>query len=77
MPAEHIGTNKFNIKLKWLRTRLQEMSLDGPNKSLMQYARCYIMYLLDGILLPDKANNTVHVRFLSLLDNFGAISGYS
>ncbi|RYR58877.1 hypothetical protein Ahy_A05g024739 [Arachis hypogaea] len=37
---------KFNIKLKWLRTRLQQMSFDLEDNGLMQYARCYILYLL-------------------------------
>ncbi|MED6211775.1 hypothetical protein PIB30_076789 [Stylosanthes scabra] len=60
VPSGHVGTTKFNIKLKWLRSRLQEMPLDISEHTLMQYARCYIMYLLGGVLFPDKANNAVH-----------------
>ncbi|RYR38012.1 hypothetical protein Ahy_A09g042947 [Arachis hypogaea] len=41
------------------------------------YAHCYILYLLGGILLLDKANNTVHIRYLPLLANYDAISTYS
>ncbi|XP_057734566.1 protein MAIN-LIKE 1-like [Arachis stenosperma] len=73
----HVGTTKFNIKLKWLRSRLQQMPLDSPKDAIIQYARCYILYLLGGILLPDKANNTVHIRYLPLLANYNAISTYS
>ncbi|MED6198347.1 hypothetical protein PIB30_065466 [Stylosanthes scabra] len=39
---------------------LQEMPLDASDYMLMQYAWCYILYLLGGVLFPDKANNTVH-----------------
>ncbi|RYR07496.1 hypothetical protein Ahy_B05g074856 [Arachis hypogaea] len=77
VPAGHVGTTKFNIKLKWLRTRLQQMPLDLEDNGLMQYAWCYILYLLGGVLLPDKANNTVHVRYLSLLADYDAICTYS
>ncbi|QHO17393.1 Serine/threonine protein phosphatase 7 long form isogeny [Arachis hypogaea] len=77
VPAGHVGTTKFNIKLRWLRNRLQQMPLDLEDNSLIQYARCYILYLLGGVLLPDKANNTVHVRYLPLLADYDAIRTYS
>ncbi|RYR27728.1 hypothetical protein Ahy_B01g051766 [Arachis hypogaea] len=75
--VRHVGTTKYNIKLKWLKSRLQQMPLDSPEEALVRYARCYIMYLLGGVLLPDKANNTIHVRYLPLLANYDAISTYS
>ncbi|XP_020972853.1 protein MAIN-LIKE 1-like [Arachis ipaensis] len=53
------------------------MPLDSPEDVVVRYARCYIMYLLGGVLLPDKANNTVHVRYLPLLANYDTISTYS
>ncbi|RYR01971.1 hypothetical protein Ahy_B06g080834 [Arachis hypogaea] len=71
------GTTKYNIRLKWIRSRLQQMPLDAVDDVMIQYACCYILYLLDGVLLPDKANNTVHVRYLPLLANFDAIGTYS
>ncbi|KAL4343139.1 hypothetical protein AHAS_Ahas11G0048500 [Arachis hypogaea] len=77
VPAGHVGTTKYNIKLKWIRTRLQQMPLDLDDNGLMQYARCYILYLLGGVLLSDKANNTVHVRYLPLLADYDAIGTYS
>ncbi|QHO59125.1 uncharacterized protein DS421_3g96500 [Arachis hypogaea] len=52
----------------------QELLGDVP---VGHYACCYILYLLGGMLLPDKANNTVHVQYLSLLVDFDAISTYS
>ncbi|MED6178966.1 hypothetical protein PIB30_112524, partial [Stylosanthes scabra] len=57
VPNGYVGTTKYNIKLRWLRTRLQEMPLDAASDVLVQYARCYILYLLGGVLMPDKANN--------------------
>ncbi|QHO55752.1 Serine/threonine protein phosphatase 7 long form isogeny [Arachis hypogaea] len=77
VPDGHVGTTKYNIKLKWLRSRLQQMPFDSPEEALVRYARYYIMYLLGGVLLPDKANNTVHVRYLPLQANYEAISTYS
>ncbi|RYR34808.1 hypothetical protein Ahy_A10g049846 [Arachis hypogaea] len=61
----------------WVRSRLQQMPLDAVDDVMIQYARCYIMYLLGVVLLPDKANNIVHVRYLPLLADFDAISSYS
>ncbi|XP_057744939.1 protein MAIN-LIKE 2-like [Arachis stenosperma] len=72
----HVGTTKFNIKLKWLRNRFQQMLLDLQDNALIQYAHCYILYLLGGVLLSDKVNNTVHVRYLPLLADYDAISTY-
>ncbi|RYR42683.1 hypothetical protein Ahy_A08g039137 [Arachis hypogaea] len=48
VPTGHVGTTKYNIKLKWIKTRLQQMPLDVPDDVLIQYARCYILYLLEG-----------------------------
>ncbi|XP_072083555.1 protein MAIN-LIKE 1-like [Arachis hypogaea] len=53
------------------------MPLDLEDNGLMQYARCYILYLLRGVLLPNKANNMVHVRYLPLLADYDAICTYS
>ncbi|RYR33863.1 hypothetical protein Ahy_A10g048519 [Arachis hypogaea] len=53
------------------------MPLDAADDAMIQYARCYILYLLGGMLLPDKANNTVHVCYLPLLADFDVISTYS
>ncbi|MED6206687.1 hypothetical protein PIB30_029162 [Stylosanthes scabra] len=64
VPNGPVRTTKYNIKLKWLRTRLQEMPLDELDHALVQYACRYIMYIIGGVLMLDKANNTVHVRFL-------------
>ncbi|RYQ93207.1 hypothetical protein Ahy_B09g099483 [Arachis hypogaea] len=58
-------------------SRLQQMPLDSLEDVVVRYARCYIMYLLGGFLLPDKVNNTVHMRYLPLLANYDAISTYS
>ncbi|RYR28414.1 hypothetical protein Ahy_B01g052531 [Arachis hypogaea] len=68
--AGHIGITKFNIKLKWLRARLQHMPFDLPDNALIQYARCYILYLLGGVLLSNKANNTVHAPNVTTLYSF-------
>ncbi|KAL4306378.1 hypothetical protein AHAS_Ahas16G0172300 [Arachis hypogaea] len=38
--------------------------------TLRQYARSYIMLMIGGYLLTNKSNNTVHLRWLPLLDDF-------
>ncbi|RYR12243.1 hypothetical protein Ahy_B04g069770 [Arachis hypogaea] len=38
--------------------------------TLQQYVRCYIMLMIGVYLLTDKSNNTVHLRWLPLLDDF-------
>ncbi|RYR73418.1 hypothetical protein Ahy_A02g007760 [Arachis hypogaea] len=38
--------------------------------TLRQYVRCYIMLMIGGYLLTDKLKNTVHLRWLPLLDDF-------
>ncbi|RYR61377.1 hypothetical protein Ahy_A04g018547 [Arachis hypogaea] len=66
VPDGHVRTTKYNIKLKWLRSRLQQMPLDSPEDVVVRWR-----------LLPDKVNNTVHVCYLPLLANYDAISTYS
>ncbi|XP_057732866.1 protein MAIN-LIKE 2-like isoform X2 [Arachis stenosperma] len=34
----HVGTTKYNIKLKWLRSRLQQMPFDSPEEALVRWA---------------------------------------
>ncbi|RYR16538.1 hypothetical protein Ahy_B04g073583 [Arachis hypogaea] len=57
--------------MTWLRERVRQMPSDTTNPdTLQQYARCYIMLMIEGYLLTDKSNNTVHLRWLPLLDDF-------
>ncbi|QHO59374.1 uncharacterized protein DS421_3g98570 [Arachis hypogaea] len=36
VPDGHVGITKYNIKLKWLRSRLQQMPLDSPEEALVR-----------------------------------------
>ncbi|RYR54674.1 hypothetical protein Ahy_A06g029980 [Arachis hypogaea] len=67
VPPGHVGTTKYNIRLKWIRSRLQQMLLDAADDVMIQYARCYILYLLGSVLLPDKANTqSMYATYLCL-----------
>ncbi|RYR40415.1 hypothetical protein Ahy_A09g046164 [Arachis hypogaea] len=60
----------FTLKLVWLRDRVCQMPLTDDPETLRQYARCYIMLLIEGYLMTDKFNNLVHLRWLPLLRDF-------
>ncbi|QHO48545.1 uncharacterized protein DS421_1g06340 [Arachis hypogaea] len=37
VPDGHVGTTKYNIKLKWLKSRLQQLPLDSPKGAVVHY----------------------------------------
>ncbi|RYQ93003.1 hypothetical protein Ahy_B09g099260 [Arachis hypogaea] len=67
----------FSIKIPWLRDRVWHMPAAADPATLRQCTRCYIMLLIGSYLMTDKSNTQVHIRWLSLLDNFGRCSGLS
>ncbi|KAI5658967.1 hypothetical protein M9H77_27760 [Catharanthus roseus] len=48
-----------------------------PDDDLILHARRFIFLLIGGHMLPDFSGNLVHVRYLSLLEDFDAIRTYS
>ncbi|RYR21498.1 hypothetical protein Ahy_B03g066807 [Arachis hypogaea] len=52
--AGHIGTTKFNIRLKWLRTRLQQMPLDLEDNGLMHWSSAVLSWLYRAICLATN-----------------------
>ncbi|KAL4343227.1 uncharacterized protein DS421_11g323600 [Arachis hypogaea] len=51
----------YCIKLTWLKTWLRNMPHDASPEVLSQYARCYILRLIGGLLITDKSSSTVHI----------------
>ncbi|RYR02950.1 hypothetical protein Ahy_B06g081776 [Arachis hypogaea] len=52
----------FSLKLVWLRDCVCQMPLTDDPETLRQYAKYYIMLLIEGYLMTEKSNNLVHLR---------------
>ncbi|XP_072073033.1 serine/threonine-protein phosphatase 7 long form homolog [Arachis hypogaea] len=78
--AAHQATQRkesFTLKLVWLRNRVRQMPQTDDPETLRQYAKCYIMLLIEGYLMTDKSNNLVHLRWLPLLRDFAECKAFS
>ncbi|RYR41620.1 hypothetical protein Ahy_A08g038027 [Arachis hypogaea] len=62
--------DSFTLKLVWLRNCVCQMPLTDDPETFRQYARYYIMLLIEGYLMTDKSNNLVHLCWLPLLREF-------
>lgn len=60
----------YTIKLTKLRSTFKRKARDDtPDDVLDRYVRAYILYIIGGVLLPDKSGNQVHLCYVaSLLD---------
>nr|KYP56584.1 Serine/threonine protein phosphatase 7 long form isogeny [Cajanus cajan] len=65
------------IKLKWLRENMLELAEEPSQEELHAYCKAYILSLIGGVLMPDKADNKVHLMYLSLLINLRKTRRYS
>jgi hypothetical protein len=74
------GINKehgYAIRTKYLQDHLGEMPDNPTGEELMQYLRCYILYLLGRFILPDRSGDRVHLKYLALLEDIPTIRSYS
>ncbi|RYR47071.1 hypothetical protein Ahy_A07g032987 [Arachis hypogaea] len=68
----------FSLKLTWLWERVRQMPPDTTDPdTLRQCARSYIMLMIGGYLLTDNSNNTVHLWWFPLLDDFERCCSFS
>ncbi|MBA0756178.1 hypothetical protein Gogos_019848 [Gossypium gossypioides] len=58
------------ISMNWLKDNFNELLEDRTDEVIQQYARAYIMRLIRGILMPDRFQSLVHVRWLLHLVDF-------
>ncbi|MBA0723216.1 hypothetical protein Golax_003818 [Gossypium laxum] len=61
------------ISMNWLKDNFNELPKDPKDligEVIQQYARAYIMRLIKGILMPDKSQILVHVRWLLHIVDF-------
>ena len=66
------------LKLTWLLSILRAPLPKEPTiHQLQRRCRAYIMYMIGGVLIPDKSGNRVHLMYLNLLCDFNNIKKYS
>ena len=55
------------LKLTWLLSILRAPLPEEPTIHQLQCkCRAYIMYMIRGVLIPDKSRNRVHLMYLNL-----------
>ncbi|KAI8021447.1 hypothetical protein LOK49_LG03G00523, partial [Camellia lanceoleosa] len=65
-----------SLKLKWISEHFRHLPHDASDETVHHYARAYIMWLIGGVLVPNKSQNIVKM-FLPLLRDFDRIPEYS
>ncbi|MBA0664025.1 hypothetical protein Goklo_004101, partial [Gossypium klotzschianum] len=58
------------IEMVWLRNNFAELAKDSTKERIERYTRAYILQIIEGILMQDKSQNLVHLRWLLKLVNF-------
>ncbi|XP_012572767.1 serine/threonine-protein phosphatase 7 long form homolog [Cicer arietinum] len=72
------GATKGNsIKLKWLKDTFDDVGENASELEKQASCRAYILRMIRGLLMPDKSNNRVHLKYLSLLEDLNKVSQYS
>nr|XP_027186726.1 protein MAINTENANCE OF MERISTEMS-like [Cicer arietinum] len=72
------GATKGNsIKLKWLKNTFDDVGENASELEKQASCRAYILRMIGGLLMPDKSNNRVHLKYLSLLGDLNKVSQYS
>ncbi|KAK5804029.1 hypothetical protein PVK06_031678 [Gossypium arboreum] len=69
-------SNKFyshRINMKLLETNFKDLPKDAPNVIKEQNTRSFILRLIGGILMPNKSQNLVRIRWLLHLVDFKEI----
>ncbi|MBA0729159.1 hypothetical protein Golax_025343, partial [Gossypium laxum] len=56
--------------MAWLRRNFARLDEDSTKVKRERHARAYILQIIGGILMPDKSQNVVHLRWLPKLVDF-------
>lgn len=51
------------IEMKWLKDNFSHLDNSSSVVELQQLARTFILRLIDGLLMPNKSQNLVHLRW--------------
>nr|XP_004490105.1 protein MAIN-LIKE 2-like [Cicer arietinum] len=72
------GATKGNfIKLKWIKDTFDNVGENASEVEKQASCRAYILRMIGGLLMPDKSNNRVHLKYLSILGDLNKASHYS
>nr|XP_012568837.1 protein MAIN-LIKE 2-like [Cicer arietinum] len=76
IPSER-ATKDNSIKLKWLKDMFHDVGEDASVLEKQVSCRAYILRMIRGLLMYDKSNDRVHLKYLSLLGDLNKASQYS
>ena len=66
------------VRVRWLSEQFQGHLPDhAPDELVQQHARAYILWLIGGVLLPDKSQNLLKLMYLPLLRDIDEIGQYN
>ncbi|GMP24516.1 hypothetical protein CsSME_00001759 [Camellia sinensis var. sinensis] len=65
------------LKVRWLAEQFAHLPDHAPDELEQQHTRAYILWLIGGVLLPDKSQNLLKLMYLQLLRDIEEIRQYS
>ncbi|XP_028223072.1 protein MAIN-LIKE 2-like [Glycine soja] len=65
------------IKLKWLQDNMPSLPSESTQQQLEAHCRAYILWLIGGVLMPNKTGNRVHLMYLTFLADLDRVRRYS
>ncbi|CAL5371613.1 unnamed protein product [Camellia sinensis] len=65
------------VRVRWLAEHFAHLPDHAPDELVQQHTRAYILWLIGGVLLPDKSQNLVKLMYLPLLRDIEEIGQYS
>ena len=65
------------VRVRWLAEHFAHLPDHAPDELVQQHTRAYILWLIGGVLLPDKSQNLLKLMYLPLLRDINEIGQYS
>lgn len=65
------------LRVRWLAEQFAHLPDHAPDELVQQHTRAYILWLIGGVLLPDKSQNLPKLMYLPLLRDIDEIGQYS
>ena len=65
------------LRVRWLAEHFAHLPDHAPDELVQQHTRAYILWLIGGVLLPDKSQNLLKLMYLPLLKDINTIGQYS
>ncbi|XP_016728143.1 serine/threonine-protein phosphatase 7 long form homolog [Gossypium hirsutum] len=72
------GGDKFmSLRYSWLKENFEYLPSTTIEQEMLCTTRAYIMYMIEGVVMPNANNNKVQLMYLPLLSDFYATHLYS